>query len=225
MLMNPRALLIFAKGPKPGRAKTRLTPPCSPEEAAALSQCFIRDALKAASMVQDVERYLFFSPEESRPFFEKEAPEGYTLVLQHGKNLTERCAHSIKEAWDRRHSRIVQIGTDTPQIRVQDIEQAFGLLEEYDMGLGPAEDGGYYLLSLARPALEIYDRVVMGRDTVFEKMLANAERLGLSVKVLPKWIDVDTFRDLLCLQRDPAVMLGEHTRKYLASRAARQAAP
>jgi hypothetical protein len=214
--MNPRALIIFSKEPKPARVKTRMIPPLSPEAAAELSLCFIRDALKAALKVKEVERYLFFAPERARAFYEEIAPRGFNLIPQQGENLTERCAHSIIEAFERGHTQMVQMGTDTPQTAPEDIEAAFAVLDDHDMGIGPARDGGYYLLSLAQPAVGIYDKVVMGRETVFDEMMANAARLGLSVRTLPEWTDADTYEDLLSLRRDPAITLGRHTRKFLS---------
>jgi rSAM/selenodomain-associated transferase 1 len=216
--MNSRALVLFAKEPIPGRCKTRMTPPLSPEQAADLSLCFIKDALKAALAVRDVDRYLYFTPEDSKTFFQEVAPRGFNFIPQQGKNLKERSIYSDGYAFARGHSRMVQMGTDTPQTRAEDIEAAFDVLEEYDMGIGPARDGGYYMLSLSKPASGIYDHVVMGSDTVFRQMMENAKRLGLRVKRLPEWIDADTYQDLLDLAGDPGLSLGIHTQAYLSSR-------
>jgi rSAM/selenodomain-associated transferase 1 len=216
--MRPRALLIFAKEPRPGKVKTRMTPPWSPAEASELSFCFLRDTLQAALKVQDADRYLFFTPVDAHSFFQKIVPEGFVLVPQQGKDFTERCAHSVQLAFDKGHSQIVQIGTDTPQIRTEHIEGAFDLLDEHDMGFGPTQDGGYYLLSLSQPSLGIYEEVVMGGKTVFKTMSANARRLGLKIKTLPEWVDADTHVDLLSLHEDPKVTLGVHTREFLSTK-------
>ncbi len=194
-----------------------MCPPWSPSQATDLSLCFIRDTLLAVSKVQDAVPYLFVDPPKSVSFFQGIAPAGFVLIPQQGADFTERCAHSVKEAFGRGHTEIVQIGTDTPQIRAEHIEAAFGLLGEYDMGFGPTKDGGYYLLSLSQPAIGIYQGVVMGRDTVGKEMLANAGRLGLRIKILPAWMDADTHADLMSLQGDPDVILGEHTRAFLGS--------
>jgi rSAM/selenodomain-associated transferase 1 len=194
-----------------------MTPPLSPEEAAELSLCFIQDALKAALAVRDVDRYLFFSPRGAQTFFQELAPRGFNFIPQQGRNLTERCIHSDNYAFAMGHSRMVQMGTDTPQTRSEHIEAAFDLLEEYDMGIGPARDGGYYMLSLSQPSKGIYQDVVMGQDTVFQKMLANARRLGLKVKTLPEWIDADTHKDFIDIADDSGFILGEHTRAFLSS--------
>lgn len=216
--MNPRALLIFAKEPQPGRVKTRMTPPWSPQEASELYQCFLQDTLRAALGVRAVDRYLFFTPRESRAFFQEIIPPGFVLVPQQGISFTERCAHSVSEAFARGHSQIVQIGTDTPQMQAHSIEEAFHALEDHDMGLGPAQDGGYYLLSLSRPAIEIYEGVVMGRDRVFKKMEANARSQSMKIQILPEWIDVDTHDALVSLERDAGITLGQSTLEFLSSR-------
>jgi glycosyltransferase A (GT-A) superfamily protein (DUF2064 family) len=85
------------------------------------------------------------------------------------------------------------------------------------MAFGPTRDGGYYLLSLSRPEVGIYDDVTMGENRVFMKMMANAKRRGLGIKTLEESIDVDTWGDLLALEKDPRLELGQHTMGWLRS--------
>ncbi|MDX1762910.1 MAG: TIGR04282 family arsenosugar biosynthesis glycosyltransferase [bacterium] len=216
--MNPCAILIFAKEPRPGKVKTRMTPPWSPEEAAQLSLCFIRDTLEAVSKVSGVDCYLYFTPRESRPVFQGIVPETCTLVPQKGASFTERCAHSVADAFLRGYARIVQIGTDTPHIKAGFLEAAIALLSDHDMGFGPTRDGGYYVLSLNRPAVTLYEGVQMGGKEVFARMMANAVRLGLKVQRLEESIDADTHEDLLVLHENPCYVLGTHTRRFLKGR-------
>ncbi len=214
--MQKRALLIFAKEPRPGKSKTRMTPPLTPDQAAALSSAFIGDTLTAASQVDEADVYLFYTPPAGLPRFQKMIPEGIRLVLQEGADLRERCIHSVSFSFDQGYERIVQIGTDTPQIRSEHIREAFALLNDCDMVLGPANDGGYYLLALSRPEIALFGGVEMGTERVCTKMLAHAETLGLSIRLLPEWIDADTFEDLRLLNGDTEHRLGEKTRHYLA---------
>ena len=137
---------------------------------------------------------------------------------QAGASFAERCAHSVADAFGRGYSRIVQIGTDTPQIEARHLEAAIALLSDHDMGFGPTRDGGYYILSLNRPAVALYDGVQMGGQGVFAGMMANAERLGLKVQLLEESIDADTHGDLLALLEDPRQTLGYHTRHFLEGR-------
>lgn len=213
--MNVSAILIFAKEPRPGAVKTRMTPPWTPDEAAQLSRCFIRDTLSAAVKVQGADCYLYFTPRESRTVFKRLAPEACKLVPQAGASFPERCAHSVADAFGRGHSRIVQIGTDTPHLEAHHLEEALALLSDHDMGFGPTRDGGYYILSLSRPAVALYDGVRMGGKRVFARMMANAERLGLTVRLLEESIDADTHDDLLALIQEPRFKLGDHTRRFL----------
>ncbi|NOY52028.1 MAG: glycosyltransferase [Deltaproteobacteria bacterium] len=215
--MQKQALLILAKEPRPGKAKTRMTPPLTPDQAAALSSAFIADTLAAASQAKGTDIHLFYTPRESYSFFRELAPEGIALIPQQGTDLRERCAHSVSFAFEKGYDRIVQIGTDTPQIRAVHIRKAFAVLKDYDMTLGPANDGGYYLLALRRPAPSLYDGVEMGTERVLPKMLDNARNMGLSIRFMPEWIDADTFEDLLDLQRDPQQIPGRSTRGFLAA--------
>lgn len=214
--MQKRALLVFAKEPRPGKSKTRMTPPLSPGEAAALSSAFIQDTLSAASQVPHADVYLFYTPDEALSFFRELVPEGIALIAQEGATFTERCARSVAFSFERGYDRIVQIGTDTPQIRTDHILKAFAVLDACDMAFGPANDGGYYLLALRRTEVSIYDHVEMGTETVFATMVGNARAKGLSIRFLPERVDADTFEDLSNLSRDPKQGLGKCTRKFLA---------
>ncbi len=215
--MLKRALLIFAKEPRPGKSKTRMTPPLTPDQAASLSSAFIEDTLSAALGVDQADVYLFYTPHEAISYFRELVPEGITLIPQEGADLCERCAHSVTYAFAKGYDRIVQIGTDTPQIRSTYIQEAFSILEDCDMALGPANDGGYYLLALNRPVVSVYGGVEMGTLSVFKTMMENGRLAGLSIRVLSEWVDADTFKDLTLLQDDPEHILGSATRKFLAT--------
>jgi rSAM/selenodomain-associated transferase 1 len=213
--MKTRAHLIFAKEPEPGRVKTRMTPPLSPKEAAQLSFAFIQDTLLAASDVPGADGLLFYAPEKAFPFFRKLAPPAFVLLPQEGNDFTDRCARSVQIAFERGYDRIVQIGTDTPQLCSCHMEHAFSELNDFDMVFGPTRDGGYYLLALKKPEISIYEGVVMGERTVFEKMLSNAKKNHMTVKILPEWVDADTHADLMVLAGGEGSELGRHTRHYL----------
>ncbi len=215
--MQKRALLILAKEPRPGKSKTRMTPPLTPAEAATLSFAFIRDTLSAASQVRHTDVYLFYSPRTALPYFQDLVAGRFSLLPQEGRCFTKRCARSVEVAFAKGYERIVQIGTDTPQIRSTHITEAFSVLDTFDMAFGPANDGGYYLLALRRPAAAIYDDVEMGTETVFATMIRNARAEGLSLRTLPEWVDADTFEDLSRLEADRQHTLGRHTRNFLAS--------
>ncbi len=216
--MPRRALLIFAKAPVPDRVKTRMTPPWSARQAAALSECFIRDTLLAADALDGVDRYLFISPPGSENFFGELCHGDCAMVVQEGPDFTKRCAHSLRVAADYGYEQIVQIGTDTPQIRTADIQHAFDSLASHDMVLGPTRDGGYYLLALSRLDPGLYEGVIMGRETVYGQMMANAKSRAWCVRELSTWIDADTDEDLRALLDDPKIVLGRHTRAFLNTR-------
>jgi len=216
--MPDHALAIFAKAPLPGRSKTRMTPPWSPAQAAALSNAFLQDTLAVAARVRDVDPWIFFTPPWARTWFARRLPMRFHLVPQQGAHLTERCAHSVRFLFERGYRRMVQVGTDTPQLRARHLEEALELLESCEMVLGPSRDGGYYLLALAVPVVEIYRDVTMGGTGVARAILANARGLGLRVRLLAEWTDADTHADLQSLWQDPLLPPGPATRRFLAEK-------
>jgi rSAM/selenodomain-associated transferase 1 len=189
------ALLVFARAPVPGRVKTRLIPAVGGEEAARIHMELVRRTLRTATALMPVE--LCCAPDAGHPFFEDCARDfGVTLRGQSGADLGERMQHAIDEALRRCRGAIV-IGCDCPELAAADLDAAARLLEhEADVVLGPAEDGGYYLVGLGRPCAALFEGVQWGSGTVLARTRANAAALGLRLRELPMRWDVDRPEDL-----------------------------
>ena len=188
---NRPALLVMAKKPEPGRTKSRLTPPLSPETAAGLYACFLRDALELAGSVPGVTPIIAFAPPDVASFFPDFAPST---------------------------PRIPQQG-DSPTLPAAYLAQAFDRLaeEDTDVVFGPCEDGGYYLIGWKQPHASLVRGVQMSTDRVLEDTLAIAKTANLRVALLPPWYDIDEAEDLQRLQAElsnPA-RGGRHTRRFL----------
>ena len=206
----------MAKRPLPGRTKTRLTPPFSTVEAAALYECFLRDALDLARAVPGVRPIIAYSPLEAKDYFQKLAP-AFGLIAQTGATLGERLDAVLTHCLQAGFTRVAAMNSDSPTLPVAYVVQAFDCLSDADTDvvLGPCEDGGYYLIGWKRPHPRLVREVQMSTPHVLEDTLALAAAEALRVALLPTWYDVDDVRDLDRAQTDLA-LAGRHTRRFLS---------
>jgi hypothetical protein len=199
------ALIIFAKAPIPGQVKTRLCPPLTPDEAATLHGSFVLDTLertKVAASRQDlpVDRYLACAPSSSHVFFKiMEERQRINLIDQVGDDLGARMQRACETIFALGYRRLLLVGTDVPTLPLDYYRQAYALLEANDVVLGPARDGGYYLIGLTRPAPSLFEEIPWSTDRVLRLTREKAEAAGLRTALLPEWSDTDTIQDLLSL--------------------------
>ncbi|MFF0767960.1 TIGR04282 family arsenosugar biosynthesis glycosyltransferase [Nonomuraea wenchangensis] len=183
-------LLVIAKEPVPGRVKTRLTPPFSPEQAAVLAEAALRDSLRAVAATPAAQRVLALDGLPGSWL-----PPGLVVIPQRGAGLDERLAAAFSDAHRLRPGPAVLIGMDTPQVTPALLEEAGAALTEHDAVYGPAADGGFWLLGLRRPDPALLLGVPMSRPDTGKLQLDRLERAGLSVRLLPELTDVDTAAD------------------------------
>lgn len=174
----------------PGRVKTRLTPPFSPEQAAVLAEAALRDSLRAVSATPAAQRVLALDGLPGSWL-----PPGLVVIPQRGAGLDERLAAAFSDAHRLRPGPAVLIGMDTPQVTPALLEEAGAALTEHDAVYGPAADGGFWLLGLRRPDPALLLGVPMSRPDTGKLQLDRLERAGLSVRLLPELTDVDTAAD------------------------------
>jgi len=202
-----QALIIFAKAPEPGQVKTRLSPPLTSDQAARLHQAFVLDAVRAAQPLGGVVHWLSCAPSTTHPFFRALSRRfRLRLLTQTGETLGERMASALRQALDAGATRVALIGTDVPTLPASILRDAFRLLRSSDVVLGPACDGGYYLVGVSRRVPPIFDGIPWGRSMVLEATLAEINRLGLRCRLLPFWYDVDTMPSLRLLAAHLAVL-------------------
>jgi rSAM/selenodomain-associated transferase 1 len=182
-------ILVLAKAPQPGRVKTRLCPPCTPEEAARIAAAALADTLEAAGAARAAARVLVVDGEHP-------APPGWAVLPQRGGPLGERIAHAFADA---RPAATVLIGMDTPQVTAGHLEAALSLLTTAggpDAVLGPAADGGWWALGLRDPGLAAaVRRIVTSTARTGAQTLSALRDRGLRVALLPELRDVDTAGD------------------------------
>lgn len=196
-------VLVFAKAPIPGRAKTRLEPALGASGAAALharlTHWTVEHALRSRATVE-----LWCADDPGHPFYRTLAEmRGIPLHRQSGRDLGERMSSALSDALTRACAAIV-IGTDCPGLGPEHLDIAARLLLRHacDLVLGPALDGGYVLIGTHRPQPELFDSMPWGSNLVLEETRARLERLGLSWHELEPLADIDRPADLVHLPED-----------------------
>lgn len=182
-----KAILIFSKAPESGKVKTRMRPFLTEAQCLELHLTLLRDVLAKASGTQN-EVYLYLSGPASLPF-----DPGVPVLEQHGTDLGERMLNAFSERLED-HDRVVIVGIDSPSFESGRFEEAFGLLKDHDIVLGPAQDGGYYLIGLSKLLPEVFHGIDWGTEAVFHQTLSAAA--NRSVAELPVCYDIDTPEDL-----------------------------
>jgi len=197
-------LLIFARLPKAGANKTRLIPALGGENATLVYRQLVDRTLSQARQLasergcQATVCYTGGSACEARAAF----GDDLTYCEQAGQSLGDRLQLATKSAFDAGAKRVVVIGTDCPSLTSSDLRSAFDQLESHDVIIGPAQDGGYYLIGLNAACASLFADIDWSTSRVFEQTLYKARALSLGVHPLRMLPDVDYPEDLLPLRRD-----------------------
>ena len=196
------ALIVFVKAPAPGQVKTRLCPPLTPGQAAALYLAFVQDTVATADKVSGARVEIAYDAcgaAADLGWLGPSAPSRF--FLQQGADLGRRLQHAFAKTFAGGARKAVVIGSDIPDLEPAIVESAFGLLDVKDAVLGPAEDGGYYLVGLKRPNPSLFAGIHWSTSTVFSETLARVEAGGLTLGLLARRADVDAAADLEGLAR------------------------
>ncbi|HET6751621.1 MAG TPA: TIGR04282 family arsenosugar biosynthesis glycosyltransferase [Actinomycetes bacterium] len=188
------ALAVIAKEPVAGLAKTRLVPALGAAGAARAASAMLADTL-AAVRASGAEPWLCFAPVEARERLRRLAP-GFGLLAQASGDLGDRLAACLADLLGAGADRVAIVGADTPHIPAASYRRAFALLDEADIVLGPALDGGYYLVAAKASRPELFVGVPMGTEVVLTETLTRATRGGLLVAMLSPLRDLDRVEDL-----------------------------
>jgi rSAM/selenodomain-associated transferase 1 len=185
------ALGLFARAPVPGRCKSRLSARYGPEAAARIHALFLRHTTQRLANLQGADLYLVYAGEREAmaPF----CRSPFRLLPQEGEGLGERMRSFFARAFGEGYRRVVVVGSDTPTLPLEYVEQAFDELRTCPVVFGPAYDGGYYLLGLSALREELFDGIPWGTSAVLVESL---RRVGWQARLLPAWYDVDRPEDL-----------------------------
>lgn len=189
-----RVLGLFAKLPQPGQVKTRLAAETSPEWAAQVARAFLLDMLDRLSVIP-ARRILAFAPAEAGAAFAVLAGERYILVPQATGDLGQRLEAFFSQQLAAGARQTILLGTDSPTVPLALLEQAFDELEQADVVLGPATDGGYYLIGCGPRLPPLFANIRWSSRHVLADTLACFPQDSWRLAVLPPWYDVDTLDD------------------------------
>lgn len=195
--MSGRVILVFARAPVPGRTKTRLIPALGEVGAAKLHQQLLESTLAKACAVQDSVVELWCHPDSRHPVF-KQLANKYPCCLQQqkGNDLGECLANAMRQALAN-HSQAIVVGTDIPELGTQDLTQGFAMLEEgKDAVIGPAADGGYYLLGLRYFEAALFSHIDWGSEHVLAQTVECMEQYAMHYGQLTIKHDLDRPEDL-----------------------------
>jgi rSAM/selenodomain-associated transferase 1 len=198
-MSGSRALLVFAKTPEPGKVKTRLLAAVSAEVASALHEACILDTLRLAKRLRGCDVFVFAAGGTGyfRGLMEEQGRRGRFRVLpQRGAELGARMESAFRKCFAMGYREVVVIGTDTPWMGAERVRRAFAALKANDMVIGPAEDGGYYLLGIRKMVPEIFRRIPWSTERVLGLTLKAVGRAKLRGKLLRRDFDLDRPEDL-----------------------------
>jgi len=200
---------VMAKVPRSGRVKTRLVPPLTPDQASALSECFLRDvaasiATAAATdhaRIQGVAVYLADGEDQD---FRHVLPREFLLLAQRGEHLGERLFHAAVDLLEAGFHSVCLVNADSPTLPSSLLGEAVLALQAPGdrIVLGPASDGGYYLIGLKRAHRRLFEEISWSTSSVFAQTIERARELSLEVHRLAEWYDVDDRQSLRLLCRE-----------------------
>ncbi|HXQ71550.1 MAG TPA: TIGR04282 family arsenosugar biosynthesis glycosyltransferase [Pyrinomonadaceae bacterium] len=195
------ALGLMAKAPLAGEVKTRLVPPLTASEAAALNVCFLRDMaenLESVSKTESTSGFVVYTPTGSETAFNGVLPEGFKLLAQRGAHLGERLCNATEDLLQQGYSAVCLINSDSPTLPGSILIQAVESLARGGdrVVLGAAEDGGYYLIGLKHAHRNLFNEIAWSTSDVLARTTQRAAEIDLPVELLPPWYDVDDAKTL-----------------------------
>jgi rSAM/selenodomain-associated transferase 1 len=198
--MNPynnTCLLLFAKSPIKGQVKTRLAAETSADFAVELYKCFVEDLISLVENLEVQFKICFFPPNTKSTLLEWLGGR-HCYRPQTGNNLGERLKNAFDNSFEEGFSKVVAIGSDSPDLPEDFLRQAFKELESCDAVVGPSSDGGYYLIGFSKDSFlpEAFDGIAWSTSAVCRQTVEILKRHKLKIYLMPEWYDLDTRSDL-----------------------------
>ncbi len=197
MMKNTECILFYVKYPEPGKVKTRLAKGLGDERAVELYKRFIQDLNE---MLSDIPQQVCvcYAPDKAEPYFRERLGNDFLYAPQQGIDLGERMKHSFQQAFQEGFERVAIVGSDSPDLSAQIVSQAFDELGRSDAVIGPALDGGYYLLGFRKERFfpDVFDDMSWSTSIVFDQTRKKLDEALLRYSVLAEWNDIDTLLEL-----------------------------
>lgn len=195
--------LIFAKYPLPGSVKTRMTPPLSGEEAAALHEACLRMVCENVASVDTLETKLVVTPDDRAiDLARRIGLHDGDAWPQGAGDLGDRLSRAVVRTFDGAARRVLLLGADSPTLSTDKFLEAIDALDDHQAVLGPCEDGGYYLLGLSAPTPALLTGIDWGSDCAADQTRRRADEAEIDLHQLSRWYDLDRFEDIARARRD-----------------------
>jgi len=203
------AMGIMAKVPRAGHVKTRLAPPLTADQASALGACFLRDVAATVAAAAEarpgrIQGVAVYLPQGEEQALQGLLPRDFSLLLQRGEHLGQRLFHAAVDLLAAGFASVCLVNSDSPTLPTSLLGEAEQALQRPGdrVVLGPAADGGYYLIGLKRPHRRLFEEITWSTPSVLAQTLERARELSLEVRLLPEWYDIDDRHSLRLLCRE-----------------------
>jgi len=195
--LQKNVLIIFVKYPEPGKVKTRMAEELGEKKAAEIYSLMAETVIGNVAHSESYQTAIFFDPPEKEDEIIKWIGDGSAVFFpQEGKALGDRMSNAFGRVCSDGARKAVIIGTDCVDVTSETVEEAFYLLVETDVVIGPADDGGYYLLGLNNHQPELFSDIIWSTGLVFDQTVQRIKEAGLSFTLLKTLTDIDTAADL-----------------------------
>jgi uncharacterized protein len=193
--LKDAAIIIFARYPAPGKVKTRLADALGKEKAADFYRTCAKKTFDECRKAGGAS-YIYYSDGRDAAAIKKWVGPGFHFAPQIGQTLSERLTNSLEEVFRKGAKRVMVVASDTPDLSTEILRKAANGLAHYNVVIGPAYDGGYYLMAMKKVHAGLFEGITWSTGRVLEETLAAARRLGLTVLMLPWLRDIDTLQDV-----------------------------
>ena len=196
--MSKNLLMVFVKYPTPGAVKQRLAQHLGSDRAAEIykkiAETIVQKVTPASS--EDYILEIYFSPQEDEKLVRKWLAENEYFSPQQGSDLGARMSNAFSHAFAAGYTKAILIGSDCPDISRTIVNRGFMLLDSHDIVLGPAHDGGYYLIGIRESIPGLFSNIEWGTEKVLSQTIDKINAAGLSMGLLPMLRDIDRVEDL-----------------------------
>ncbi len=189
-MMTDNLIIIFVKNNQPGQVKTRLAEIIGDHKASEVYALLVDKTLNCIQTVE-AEKHIYFSS-----YLENDTFSDYGHFIQKGNDLGARMQNAFETSFNTGYQNVILIGSDLPDISAKIINQAYQQLKVNDIVLGPAEDGGYYLIGLSHMLLSVFKNKPWSQPNLLDVTLNELSQNNFKVALLETLNDIDTFEDL-----------------------------
>ena len=191
--MTKNALIIFTRNPELGKVKTRLAKTIGDESALAVYRYLLNHTEKEAGSIK-ASKTVYYSVEVHHDDLWDDSQ--YNKDLQQGNDLGERMLNAFKDQFDIGFDNVIIIGSDLPGLSSKILEKGFKALQDHDVVMGPAQDGGYYLLGMGHLEEAVFKNKSWSTEQLLDETISELINKNLSFSLLETLNDIDTFEDL-----------------------------